>query len=53
MSDQNVRVPVKNLVDFMITALLKMGIPRLDSPLILAIRYGPATAKRSATCMLQ
>ncbi len=34
MSDQNIRVPVKDLVDFMIVALLKMGVPQEDARII-------------------
>src|SRR4030042_5797716 len=34
MSEQNIRVPVKDLVDFMIVALLKMGVPQEDARII-------------------
>jgi LDH2 family malate/lactate/ureidoglycolate dehydrogenase len=34
MSEQNVRVPVNNLVDFMIAALIKMGVPPDDARII-------------------
>lgn len=34
MSEENVRVPVKNLVDFMLAALLKMGVPLEDAMII-------------------
>ena len=34
MSEPNVHVPVKKLVDFMIAALLKMGVPREDAGII-------------------
>ena len=34
MSEQNIHVPVKILVDFMIGALLKMGVPKEDAVII-------------------
>jgi LDH2 family malate/lactate/ureidoglycolate dehydrogenase len=34
MSEQNFRVPVKDLVDFMIVALHKMDIPLADARII-------------------
>lgn len=34
MSEENLRVPVKNLVDFMILALQKMGVPLEDAKII-------------------
>ena len=34
MSEQTLRVPVKSLVDFMIAALLKMGVPPEDAAII-------------------
>jgi L-2-hydroxycarboxylate dehydrogenase (NAD+) len=34
MSEQNVHVPVKQLVDFMVAALLKMGVPEEDARII-------------------
>jgi len=34
MADQNVRVPVKKLTDFMIAALIKMGVPPEDAGII-------------------
>lgn len=34
MSEQNMRVPVKDLVDFMMVALYKMGIPAEDARII-------------------
>ena len=34
MLEQNVHVPVKKLVDFMIAALLKMGVPQEDARII-------------------
>jgi L-2-hydroxycarboxylate dehydrogenase (NAD+) len=34
MSDENIRVPIKDLVDFMIVALQKMGVPPEDARII-------------------
>jgi L-2-hydroxycarboxylate dehydrogenase (NAD+) len=37
MAEENVRVPVPKLVDFMIEALLRMGVPRGDADIIAEI----------------